>query len=97
MRLREVNLLIASQDLGDAPKARLPLQSARARAAVDTAALAVEPYCPSLDDSGHFGDDLWPDGSLLIRYEVGGHGRRKCDRGLVDFCGLRAWAVRGGQ
>lgn len=106
----EVRLLIASPDLGDVLKARLPLHPAHPRALLTllesmalwggaplTAVISAEPGCPSWHDSGLFGDELWPGESLLVRYEVAGHGRPKRLRGLGDFRGLRVSGVRGGR
>jgi hypothetical protein len=109
MTKSEMRLLIASPDLGDVLKARLPLRPSHPRAlltllegmalwsgATLTAVIVAEQSSPSWHESGIFGDELWPGESLLVRYEVGGHGRPKRLRGLGDFRGLRVSGVRGG-
>lgn len=106
----EVQLLIASPELGDVLKARLPLRPPHPRAlltllegvalwseGVLSVVIGAEKGSPSWLESGLFGDELWPGESQLVRFEVGGHGRPKRLRGVGDFRALRASAVRSGR
>ena len=103
----EVLVLIASPELGDVLKARLPLRPLHPRALLTllegvalwsgealSVVIAAAPGSPSWLESGLFGDELWPGESQLVRFEVGGHGHPKRLRGVGDFRALR---VSGGR
>ncbi len=107
--ISEARLRCTSPDWGDVLKARLPLRPCHPRALLTLSeglslwsgsplnvVIAAERGSPSWHESGLFGDELWPGESLLVRYEVGGHGRPKRLRGLGDFRELRT-PLRGSR
>ena len=98
----ELRLLVESEEQGDLLKARLPARPRHPRALLtmlEGLALWSGERLHAVISAGEsvqvgyalglFGDDLWPSGSALVRFDPAVPGRRRRLRGLGDFRDVR--------